>query len=1273
MCAVFEDDASSTHSDSSLSSLSSSDLDFVNLETDATVPSLPSHDNAINSDRDSLGFAAETVGPASEAMVAAEAFTDPTTHIDNLSSPPGKMALDSAGPPDAPSTVDAADGNGSSGPAESLPVHESETRIKSANSPTNTPATTCHSKTHECTSVVAAEPTKDVCSAAMEDAVYHDAGVVSHDTPPAPSDKMQIDSGSDVQEQLSSSITTSDDSTSLPSGKMEIESTGNAQESGLNIEDTLNREAIPDVAIGVDEPPLHEPTQENIRSLPGNMAGSVGPAVEEPDQLTVVTGESNGVAAGNDADHNVETRQACHGVHGVPRRMPQEPSMAQDASLQSGADIQLNTAVLHPASPKVKSEIEELPSVNSATDLALPQKASQGPTGSLHPEHVSDEAVQSGHQSDINALKRKESSPSDAPNKRQKKSDDTSKKRSGKPAARKGDNVQAVFANLRAQDAIEVRRNMPDVPEAKKIEASTKGIQMAAIKANRPEDIQKSDQVKYNKDMKRLDRATVALGAVNCTAENGVWRINGIILPVYSYQVCAAGEMVQLERSSCHGGFLADDMGLGKSLEVVCCAVSNQPTAKSRFKPTLIVVQSDVHVTQWMRELVKYLGSDADPDNERAEDTDASDAAESDIKHTKRIRVGHYKKNMEKALPTDFWGKCDYILTTYAEVRKACPPVNIRDELDKVPKDSPEYDKLWKKHAGLLLKRKWHRVVLDEAHTIKAKNTSASVACGFFRAKHKWVVTGTLTPNGPSELASYFRFLDFDPKQPEPGFTARFGRPEMDTLAARQAQILSHCMIRRHKGDIFLGRPMCDLPGAQKEDQWLTMTKEEEDIYELVQNSFHQRLQNDIEKANNEEDRRRVVRLASEFFLREREAVNHLFLLETAINDLFTEEDIQTLVSTVSEESDPGHFYRLFYAHASKRLDALEYRHQATDGQPSDSGLQDPVMDMDALFGRTGADSADAGYEAAEEDGSYPDTSTLGNASHVRHTTAKAPGQEHDPELNKRARGSDFNGIHPKSHTQSRFLDAFDSLPANRLILSTKTAAVKDTVLEWQQTAPNDKILVFVQFATSAMIIGRILEAENIPFLYFTGTISGARRAQQLQDFLSEEKKIKVMIIGFHCGNTGLNIPCANRVIIVDLWWNREMEEQAISRVFRTGQEKEVIVKRLLIKGTVDEHLSGIQKDKFKYNEWVAGVMNGRKTTDADLNMLRKLALFRNFPKDETVDSLVNQSTSDPTTKTNGKTTRKPTGKTTGKPTGKSTGKPGGKSSGTSTSMSKRK
>lgn len=50
---------------------------------------------------------------------------------------------------------------------------------------------------------------------------------------------------------------------------------------------------------------------------------------------------------------------------------------------------------------------------------------------------------------------------------------------------------------------------------------------------------------------------------------------------------------------------------------------------------------------------------------------------------------------------------------------------------------------------------------------------------------------------------------------------------------------------------------------------------------------------------------------------------------------------------------------------------------------------------------------------------------------------------------------------------------------------------------------------------------------------------------------IRSDPKTTVILISFKAGSTGLNLTCCSRVILMDLWWNPQIEEQAFDRAHR--------------------------------------------------------------------------------------------------------------------------
>lgn len=121
------------------------------------------------------------------------------------------------------------------------------------------------------------------------------------------------------------------------------------------------------------------------------------------------------------------------------------------------------------------------------------------------------------------------------------------------------------------------------------------------------------------------------------------------------------------------------------------------------------------------------------------------------------------------------------------------------------------------------------------------------------------------------------------------------------------------------------------------------------------------------------------------------------------------------------------------------------------------------------------------------------------------------------------------------------------------------------------------KILVFSQFVKMLKLIKDALAEEGIPFEYLDGS---TRNRMEKVDNFNENEKIKVFLISLKAGGTGLNLTSADIVIHVDPWWNPQIERQATDRAHRMGQVKNVMVYKLITKGTVEEKMLKLQDRK---------------------------------------------------------------------------------------------
>ncbi len=141
--------------------------------------------------------------------------------------------------------------------------------------------------------------------------------------------------------------------------------------------------------------------------------------------------------------------------------------------------------------------------------------------------------------------------------------------------------------------------------------------------------------------------------------------------------------------------------------------------------------------------------------------------------------------------------------------------------------------------------------------------------------------------------------------------------------------------------------------------------------------------------------------------------------------------------------------------------------------------------------------------------------------------------------------------------------------------VSGKMELLKETLAEL--LAGGHKVLIFSQFVSMLKIMEEYLEREKITYAYMDG--SSKDRQEEVERF-NADASLKVFLLSLKVGGVGLNLTSADTVIIYEPWWNPAVENQAIDRVHRIGQNNAVLAYRLITKGTIEEKMLELQNRK---------------------------------------------------------------------------------------------
>ncbi len=134
------------------------------------------------------------------------------------------------------------------------------------------------------------------------------------------------------------------------------------------------------------------------------------------------------------------------------------------------------------------------------------------------------------------------------------------------------------------------------------------------------------------------------------------------------------------------------------------------------------------------------------------------------------------------------------------------------------------------------------------------------------------------------------------------------------------------------------------------------------------------------------------------------------------------------------------------------------------------------------------------------------------------------------------------------------------------------------------------------------------LISNSIRSVRLDGSLSANERAKVLQRF-HETTDITVLLATISCGGVGLDLTAASRAYIMEPQWNPMSEAQALDRIYRIGQEKEVTTIRYVMRGSFEEQVLKLQRKK---KELADLTINSRKVSRQELNASR-LAWLRDL------------------------------------------------------------
>ncbi|ROW12480.1 hypothetical protein VMCG_00845 [Cytospora schulzeri] len=474
-------------------------------------------------------------------------------------------------------------------------------------------------------------------------------------------------------------------------------------------------------------------------------------------------------------------------------------------------------------------------------------------------------------------------------------------------------------------------------------------------------------------------------------------------------------------------------------------------------------------------------------------------------------------------------------------------------------------------HRGLF-SLNFFRIILDEAHNIKNRQSKTAKACYELSAEHRWILTGTPIVNKLEDLFSLVRFLRVEPWN-NFSFWRTFITVPFESgnfvKALDVVQTVLEPLVMRRTKDMRTpdGEALVALPPKHVEIVDVELSETERQIYDYIFTRAKKTFQDNVQAGT-------VMKAFTTIFaqlLRLRQSCCHPSLVRhqgvladeeeagaaaDAAAGLADDMDLSALIERFTADTDDEKDANAFGAHVLTQI-----RDEAASECPI--CCEEPMIEQTV----TGCWHSACKKCLLDYINHQTDRHEIPKCFNCREVISSR-------DLFEVVRQDDDPGLRPGQTTPRISLQRLgvNASSAKVVLLIRHLRALR-------KDNPNMKSVVFSQFTSFMSLIEPALSKANMRFLRLDGSISQKARAAVLNDF-RDAKGFCVLLISLKAGGVGLNLTSAKRVYMMDPWWSYAVEAQAIDRVHRMGQEDEVKVYRFIVNNSVEERMLRVQDRK---------------------------------------------------------------------------------------------
>ncbi|EGR47680.1 uncharacterized protein TRIREDRAFT_63568, partial [Trichoderma reesei QM6a] len=426
---------------------------------------------------------------------------------------------------------------------------------------------------------------------------------------------------------------------------------------------------------------------------------------------------------------------------------------------------------------------------------------------------------------------------------------------------------------------------------------------------------------------------------------------------------------------------------------------------------------------------------------------------------------------------------------------------------------------------SFLFNTRWRRIVLDEAHFIRNSNSRMARAICSLESVSRWAVTGTPIQNRLGDLTALLKFLQVYPYSDEHIFNAdishlwKVGRVEE---AVKRLKRLAGCILLRRPKTVI------QLPPRHDFKRFVDLAPAERELYQ-------------------------DFRMGTKFHIEQALSMNDKSTKAYSYANMLQRIEAMRMICNLG-------------VHYKRRYDLPAYNEQTPqswrEAAQQTFNIRRGLNSIHCRLCFCVVDST----ESVIYDAGSPPMSLFSQCLEFVCSTCLST-------------HSGSQVLRSCSHatlcpTASISTDMFDTDDAPWLSMGQLSAGLPTKVsmlIRDLQSQPHDvKCVVFSSWRTTLEIIELGLKQAGIPCLRYDGKVAQKDRHEVVERF-RKDPTIRVLLLTISCGAVGLTLTEASRAYLMEPHWNPTLEDQALARIHRIGQTKEVTTIRFIVKDSFEE------------------------------------------------------------------------------------------------------